>query len=153
MDFSIGRTMAEELPFIPLYDYRKMLDPNFSVEEYMAEHRKWKEKEKKDGNNLPKSFRKFNSTRHIQATSQRYSKKRWKDMNNSSSNKIPNNSTADCPFCGHRNTVRKDNLLYFSDTLVPKGIYCSKCGHFIPQAYFSSAIPNNSSTMYGWKLR
>lgn len=42
MDFSIGRTMAEELPFIPLYDYRKMLEPNFSVEEYMEEHRKYK---------------------------------------------------------------------------------------------------------------
>lgn len=42
MDFSIGRTMAEELPFIPLYDYRKMLEPDFSVEEYMAEHRKYK---------------------------------------------------------------------------------------------------------------
>lgn len=42
MDFSIGRTMAEELPFIPLYDYRKMLEPNFSVEEYMEDHRKYK---------------------------------------------------------------------------------------------------------------
>ena len=49
MDFSIGRTMAEELPFIPLYDYRKMLDPNFSVEEYMEEHRKWKDKRKEYG--------------------------------------------------------------------------------------------------------
>lgn len=25
MDFTIGRTMAEELPFIPGYDYEKML--------------------------------------------------------------------------------------------------------------------------------
>ncbi len=35
MDFVIGRSMAEELPFIPGYDYRKMLEPDFSVEEYM----------------------------------------------------------------------------------------------------------------------
>ena len=42
MDFTIGRTMAEELPFIPGYDYRKMLQPDFSVEEYMAEHKKYK---------------------------------------------------------------------------------------------------------------
>ena len=34
MDFVIGRSMAEELPFIPGYDYRKMLEPDFSVEEY-----------------------------------------------------------------------------------------------------------------------
>lgn len=55
MDFSIGRTMAEELPFIPLYDYRKMLDPNFSVEEYMAEHRKYKDI---DISEFPKVFKK-----------------------------------------------------------------------------------------------
>lgn len=42
MDFSIGRSMAEELPFIPGYDYRKMLQPDFSVEEYMEEHKKYK---------------------------------------------------------------------------------------------------------------
>lgn len=42
MDFTIGRSMAEELPFIPGYDYRKMLDPKFSVEEYMQEHKKFK---------------------------------------------------------------------------------------------------------------
>lgn len=34
--------MAEELPFIPGYDYNKMLQPDFSVEEYMAEHKKYK---------------------------------------------------------------------------------------------------------------
>lgn len=42
MDFVIGRSMAEELPFIPGYDYRKMLKPDFSVEEYMEEHKKYK---------------------------------------------------------------------------------------------------------------
>lgn len=42
MDFVIGRSMAEELPFIPGYDYRKMLEPDFSVEEYMGEHKKYK---------------------------------------------------------------------------------------------------------------
>lgn len=42
MDFVIGRSMAEELPFIPGYDYRKMFEPDFSVEEYMEEHKKYK---------------------------------------------------------------------------------------------------------------
>lgn len=42
MDFTIGRSMAEELPFIPGYDYRKMLEPDFSVEEYMEEYHKFK---------------------------------------------------------------------------------------------------------------
>lgn len=42
MDFVIGRSMAEELPFIPGYDYRKMLEPDFSVEDYMEEHKKYK---------------------------------------------------------------------------------------------------------------
>lgn len=42
MDFVIGRSMAEELPFIPGYDYRKMLEPDFSVEAYMEEHKKYK---------------------------------------------------------------------------------------------------------------
>lgn len=42
MDFVIGRSMAEELPFIPGYDYKKMLEPDFSVEEYMKEHKKYK---------------------------------------------------------------------------------------------------------------
>lgn len=42
MSFVIGRSMAEELPFIPGYDYRKMLEPDFSVEEYMEEHKKYK---------------------------------------------------------------------------------------------------------------
>lgn len=40
MDYHVGRTMAEELPIIPGYDYRKMLDPNFSVDEYMAEYKR-----------------------------------------------------------------------------------------------------------------
>lgn len=42
MDYTIGRTMAEELPFIPGYDYNKMLQPDFSVEDYMEEHKKYK---------------------------------------------------------------------------------------------------------------
>lgn len=48
MDYSVGRTMAEELPFIPGYDYNKMLEPDFSVEEYMAEAKKYKHLEIKD---------------------------------------------------------------------------------------------------------
>lgn len=42
MDFVIGRSMAEELPFIPGYDYRKMLEPDFDPEKYFEEHRKFK---------------------------------------------------------------------------------------------------------------
>lgn len=42
MEFVIGRSMAEELPFIPGYNYKKMLEPDFSVEEYMEEHKKYK---------------------------------------------------------------------------------------------------------------
>lgn len=42
MDFSIGRSMAEELPFIPGYDYRKMIQPDFDVEAYMKEYNTFK---------------------------------------------------------------------------------------------------------------
>ena len=42
MAFVIGRSMAEELPFIPGYDYRKMLEPDFNPDEYLEEHRKFK---------------------------------------------------------------------------------------------------------------
>ena len=42
MEFEIGRTMGEELPFIPGYDYSKMLKPDFSVEAYMEEYHKSK---------------------------------------------------------------------------------------------------------------
>lgn len=44
MDFTIGRSMAEELPFIPGYDYKKLLEPDFSTEEYMKEYHKFKSK-------------------------------------------------------------------------------------------------------------
>ena len=53
MDFTIGRSMAEELPYIPGYDYRKMLQPDFNVEKYLEEHRKWKDLSIKD---FPKKF-------------------------------------------------------------------------------------------------
>lgn len=42
MDFVIGRSMAEELPFIPGYDYRKMLKPDFNPDEYLEEHSKYR---------------------------------------------------------------------------------------------------------------
>lgn len=42
MDITIGRSMAEELPFIPGYDYRKMLEPDFNPDEYLEEHHKFK---------------------------------------------------------------------------------------------------------------
>lgn len=53
MDFNVGRSMAEELPFIPGYDYSKMLKPDFSVDEYMAEHKKYQGMEIKE---YPKMF-------------------------------------------------------------------------------------------------
>ena len=60
MDFEIGRSMAEELPFIPGYDYNKMLEPDFSVDDYMEEHKKWKDVEIKDFPKLfPKEFKEY----------------------------------------------------------------------------------------------
>jgi len=43
MDFSVGRNMIEEYPYTPGYDYRKMLSPDFSDEEYFKEHNKNKD--------------------------------------------------------------------------------------------------------------
>lgn len=43
MDFTIGRSMAEELPFIPGYDYSKMLQANFNVDEYMEEYKQFRD--------------------------------------------------------------------------------------------------------------
>ena len=40
MDFTVGRTMAEELPYIPGYDYNKMLSSDFDIDEYYSEHKK-----------------------------------------------------------------------------------------------------------------
>lgn len=40
MDFTVGRTMAEELPYVPGYDYNKMLLEDFDEGEYYAEHNK-----------------------------------------------------------------------------------------------------------------
>lgn len=42
MDITIGRSMAEELPFIPGYNYKKMLQPDFDPDKYIEEHRKFK---------------------------------------------------------------------------------------------------------------
>lgn len=42
MDFTIGRTMAEELPYIPGYDYNKMLSGDFDIDEYYSQHKKVK---------------------------------------------------------------------------------------------------------------
>lgn len=62
MDFSIGRTMAEELPFIPGYDYNKLLDSSFDVEEYMQEHKKYQGIDIKDYPKLyPQAFKDGNS--------------------------------------------------------------------------------------------
>lgn len=42
MDITIGRSMAEELPFIPGYNYKNMLQPDFDPDKYIEEHRKFK---------------------------------------------------------------------------------------------------------------
>lgn len=42
MDFTVGRTMAEELPFNPRYNYEKMLSPDFDIKEYYEEYNKYK---------------------------------------------------------------------------------------------------------------
>lgn len=55
MDFELGRSMAEELPFVPLYDYKKMLEPDWDVEAYMEEAKKYKHISIKD---YPKYFAK-----------------------------------------------------------------------------------------------
>lgn len=52
MDFSIGRSMAEELPFIPGYDYSRLLSPDFNEEEYMELYKKFKDIPIKDYPNV-----------------------------------------------------------------------------------------------------
>lgn len=42
VDFGVGRNYAEELPFVPGYDYRKMLLPEFSKDDYLALHKETK---------------------------------------------------------------------------------------------------------------
>lgn len=56
MDFTVGRTMAEELPYIPGYDYNKMLSSNFDIDEYYAEHKKVKGIQIVD---YPKEFKEY----------------------------------------------------------------------------------------------
>lgn len=70
MDFEIGRSMAEELPFVPMYDYRKMLEPDFNLEEYMELAKKYKHISIKD---YPKYFAKeMKQYEHQFLTSIRY---------------------------------------------------------------------------------
>lgn len=40
MDFTVGKNMAEELPYIPGYDYSKLLREDFDINEYYEEHKK-----------------------------------------------------------------------------------------------------------------
>lgn len=56
MDFTVGRTMAEELPYIPGYDYNKLLSPDFDIDEYYAEHRKVRDIEIKE---YPEKFKSY----------------------------------------------------------------------------------------------
>lgn len=43
MDFTIGRNMAEELPYIPRYDYNKLLRDDFDIDEYYKEYNKYRD--------------------------------------------------------------------------------------------------------------
>lgn len=55
MDFEIGRTMAEELPFVPLYDYNKLLNGEYNKEDFHNQYMKYKDVSIKD---FPKVFKK-----------------------------------------------------------------------------------------------
>lgn len=39
MNFTVGRDMAEELPYNPEYDYNKMLSPNFDLNDYYTQYK------------------------------------------------------------------------------------------------------------------
>jgi DNA polymerase I-like protein with 3'-5' exonuclease and polymerase domains len=56
VDFGIGRTYAEELPFIPGYDYNKLLEENFNLDDYYQEFNKVKGIRLED---YPKHFKSY----------------------------------------------------------------------------------------------
>lgn len=56
MDFTIGRNMAEELPYIPGYDYNKLLREDFDIDEYYREYNKLRDIPISD---YPKKFKKY----------------------------------------------------------------------------------------------
>lgn len=56
MDFTIGRNMAEELPYIPGYDYNKLLREDFDIDEYYREYNKFRDIPISD---YPKKFKKY----------------------------------------------------------------------------------------------
>lgn len=56
MDFTIGRNMAEELPYIPGYDYSKLLRDDFDIDEYYREYNKYRDIPISD---YPKKFKKY----------------------------------------------------------------------------------------------
>lgn len=56
MDFTIGRNMAEELPYIPGYDYNKLLADDFNLDEYYEEYKKVRSIDIKD---YPKEFKSY----------------------------------------------------------------------------------------------
>lgn len=55
MDFEIGRTMAEAMHFVPLYNYNRLLDGTFNEDEYHELHKKYKDIPIKD---YPRIFKK-----------------------------------------------------------------------------------------------
>jgi len=55
MDFEIGRTMAEAMHFVPLYNYDRLLDGTFNEDEYHELHKKYKDVQIKD---YPRIFKK-----------------------------------------------------------------------------------------------
>lgn len=59
MDFSIGRNMAEELPFIPGYDYNKLLSPDWNEKEYYEEFNRYRDISIKE---YPEKFKEYFNT-------------------------------------------------------------------------------------------
>ena len=59
MDFSIGRNMAEELPFIPGYDYNKLLSPDWNEKEYYEEFNQYRDIPIKE---YPEKFKEYFNT-------------------------------------------------------------------------------------------
>lgn len=72
MDFSVGRNMAEELPYTPGYDYARMLEPDFSLDDYYKLHNSTKHIAIED---YPKEFPQYFSDEFLKAFKQRWTKR------------------------------------------------------------------------------
>lgn len=72
MDFSVGRHMGEELPYTPGYDYQKLLEPDFDLEQYYHLHSKYKGVPIKD---YPKVFPEYFTDEFVKAFRKHYTKR------------------------------------------------------------------------------